>query len=82
MPKHVFHSRCPWCRAVNTRASNAVPGEAVAPTDGDASLCFYCGEWAIFDGDRQRKPTAAEFIEIGEDPDCQKLRAAWAHMQS
>jgi hypothetical protein len=48
-------------------------------------MCFYCGEWAVYDAAlpaalAQRKPTEAEFIEIGEDPDCQKLRAAWVQM--
>jgi hypothetical protein len=85
MTGHVLNSRCPWCKAVNTRATNAVPGETVQPVDGDVAMCFYCGEWSIYDmaaRHRQRKPTEDEFIEIGEDPDCQKVRAAWTHMQS
>jgi len=82
---HKIISRCPWCGAKNDRASNAVPGEVVTPSDGDVSMCFYCGEWAVYDAAlpaalAQRKPTDAEFIEIGEDPDCQKLRAAWVQM--
>lgn len=86
MTTHDFISVCPWCKAKSDRATNATPGEVMTPEDGDVSLCFYCGEWAVYDTSlpaalAQRKPTEAEFIEIGEDPDCQKLRAAWAHLE-
>jgi len=77
-------SHCPWCNRLVTRTSNANQNETVAPVDGDATLCFYCGEWAIIDlslPNWQRKPTEAEFIEIGEDPDCQKARAGWVHFK-
>jgi len=79
MPTHdIGPDFCPWCGSKNDRASNATFGETVQPVDGDALLCFYCGEWAIIDGGVQRRPTAAEHIEIGFDKDCQKAREAWS----
>jgi len=77
---HVFYSNCAWCGTRHDRATNATDGEECAPVDGDATVCFACGEWLIFEHGYLRRPTAAEFIEIGSDDDCRRARAAWVFM--
>lgn len=47
------------------------------PDKGDMALCIVCGEWAVVDGPRMRKPTDAEYIEIAADQNMGKAREAW-----
>lgn len=52
------------------------------PEPGDASLCFYCGEFNVFDEHLiLRKPTDDELIEIGMDERAQLVRQAWVCFQ-
>lgn len=57
--------KCPHCGESNIEAQGTRPGE---PRTGDASLCFYCVQWAIFDAELMlRKPTAEEEAELKQD---------------
>lgn len=67
---------CPWC-GYKADAAAGVNHED-RPEPGDRALCFNCGEWSIFDDNMDyRKPTLAEFVEIGLDEDCRIARMAW-----
>lgn len=77
MATHEISGRCPWCGKDNNCAINTVPHETVDPDDGDALLCFECGEWSVIEKGVQRKPTIDEFIDIGKNDDCHKARQAW-----
>lgn len=71
-------SACPFCGTANEAVSN--PFGDAGPDDGDFSLCFTCGEWAIFDSTAtggQRKPTVAEYQEIVNQPQTRRMREAW-----
>lgn len=72
---------CPWCGKRNNRVT-AVEHKA-KPKSGDLTICIDCGEWAVFGfvPGGLRKPTDAEFVEIGTDDTCQKVRRAWVAMK-
>ena len=66
-----------WRCGYMSDAASGVTGDRV-PEEGDATLCVRCGEWSIFEeGLTQRKPTDAEFLEIGESKNARALRATW-----
>jgi hypothetical protein len=55
-------------------------GDDAAPQDGDVSICFYCGKFAIFDSsleDNIRKPTPAEMAEIKASEEAMAMALAW-----
>lgn len=52
-------------------------GDAVPPRDGDATLCINCGEWLIIEGDKLRKPTDDELVDLGMDDKARQVRFAW-----
>lgn len=60
--------RCPSCR--RTLDGYAMLGGDLAPTPGDITICGYCGELMIFDGDPLvlRRPTGREYAELTADP--------------
>jgi hypothetical protein len=68
---------CPWCGHSHELATS-IHGDAV-PEPGDITLCMSCGEWSIFSDSAGtlRKPTDAEFSEIGTDKNMQAMRRAW-----
>ncbi len=73
-------NRCPHC-GYQTDCVSSV-GSGRKPGDGNLSLCFECGEWAVFGPDlRLRAPTDKEFVVIGEDKACRTARAAWVLTQ-
>ena len=71
-------TRCPFCDAQHELVT-ALTGEA-GPADGDATMCFACGEWALFDRHWKgglRKPTHDEYAEFVADPVFVLARQAW-----
>jgi hypothetical protein len=73
-----FDTICPFCDCHHDRVSE-VTG-AVYPEDGDATLCFGCGRFCIFDCDAPgglRKPTDKEQRMIDRDDRMNKIVAAW-----
>jgi hypothetical protein len=73
---------CPHCGKTIDSASTPDRGSDYKPEPGDASLCFGCGEWCMFQDDLTlRKPSEEELIEIGLDPDCRRVRQAWVLLQ-
>jgi hypothetical protein len=77
-----FHTVCPFCAAQCDAASEVMDTDD-APTDGDISLCLYCGQFSMFKRDAPgglRVPTRREAREITRDADLQRLHAAWRKM--
>lgn len=67
---------CPHCGHNNTDAT--CPSDLGAePSPGDWLFCMTCGEWAIFDVIRPRKPTPAECLEIASDTSARNLDRVW-----
>lgn len=66
---------CPHCKRVND-AHGRQPGDA--PVNGDVSLCWGCGEPAVFvdvDGSLAlRPPTAEEQASIEMDPEFRRVQ--------
>ena len=80
MTDTTLHHRttCPFCGAHHDRITS-VKVEA-HPKDGDASMCFSCGEVNIVDNnsdDGMRKPTKRERLELNGDERIRELRQAW-----
>ena len=76
-------AKCWRCNRKHTAATGAFDTEAV-PKDGDITLCIRCGEWSIFESSDPsgiRKPTDEEFIEIGQNKACSRLRYAWTKLK-
>jgi len=73
--------RCPHCGKLNDSASNIDGTDQHPPSVGSLSFCL-CGEWGVWEtSERLRKPTDDELIEIGLDPACRAIRAAWVRMR-
>ena len=69
---------CPFCGTHHDRIT--ATREEVAPQDGDASLCFACGEFNIVDSgadEGMRKPTKRERRMLDDDKKVAELREAW-----
>jgi hypothetical protein len=74
-----LHNVCPFCAAQCDTAAEVVE-EDVGPTDGDVSLCIYCGQFSMFKRDAPgglRVPTRREAREITRNTVLQRLHAAW-----
>jgi hypothetical protein len=68
---------CPHCRIEQPLAAPARDDHGSGPQDGDVSLCFDCGQVAIFDSASPggaRLPTAQEDAQLDRDPGVQLLR--------
>jgi hypothetical protein len=60
-------ARCPGCRALldGYTGVSLAPERRPAPKPGDATICAYCGLYAIFGDDLQlREATASEILDI------------------
>ena len=70
---------CPHC-GEEMEAATVARSEYATPRDGDASLCWACGEFGIFE-DRApggiRLPTVREQRALGADEQVMALLAAW-----
>jgi hypothetical protein len=73
-------TRCWNCGFENNRVISAFDNKRDRPQDGDLSLCYQCGEYAVFDKtflDNVRKPTPTEMQHIREDNELTEVRANW-----
>lgn len=76
---HVPWSICPHCGALQDGAANMTNTDA--PEEGDVSMCFECGGWAVFEADGSRVVMPADHEAWG-DPDIQKTIAVYRLMRS
>lgn len=77
---------CPWCNRRNDLTSQVEKAGSDRPDaeahPGDLIMCVTCGKFALFDEDMElRRPTRAEVVEIGLDPKCRAMIAAWRQVQ-
>jgi hypothetical protein len=79
MAQNLEH-RCPHCKQLNTKV-RAVNDADVLPEDGDITMCFVCGDWAIFERGRARRPTKDELADIQKHVLCQEMVKGWLAMQ-
>jgi hypothetical protein len=75
--------RCLDCGAVLTGAAQ-LGGEG-GPSDGDVSVCSYCGAVALYLDDGEggfllRRPSPAEWRELATDSDVTRVREAVAEL--
>jgi len=85
MKSYIRKVTCWACGTELDMATGVLEAEGKKPKDNDVSFCIRCGEWGVFDTSHvtgQRKPTEAEYDEIGTDPQCRKVRSAWMMMAS
>lgn len=69
---------CPFCGQNNEAVTPPEGGRG--PQDGDFSMCFTCGEWAIFDSRMSggmRKPLFPDYMKIATSPKMRQMRDAW-----
>ena len=79
MTTHHHRTTCPFCGFHHDRITAPDDRDAL-PEDGDATMCFSCGEFTIVDNDTDeglRKPTKKEQREIDGDERVAQLRKAW-----
>ena len=77
---------CPYC-GERCDAHAEVADPAAQPRDGDCSVCFGCGEVAVYFAITPsvlalRQPTQDERRELLADPDVRRARAAIAESYS
>jgi len=74
-----LRTTCPFCGYHHDRITPSTREEAF-PENGDASMCWSCGAFAIID-DRSdlgmRKPNRKEQREMDGDERFAQMRAAW-----
>jgi len=74
---------CPFC-GYKAEAASCVTDNGKKPNDGDISMCFRCGEWAVFasfvDGGL-RKPNSKEYDYIASDEKMAFIRKAWLDLK-
>lgn len=71
---------CPHCHKAQPLAAPADDSWDLAPKDGDASLCFDCGQIGIFDSASPggaRLPSLDEEAQLHADAGIQLLRLGW-----
>jgi hypothetical protein len=69
---------CPFC-GQHHDAVDTMEGSGRVPEENDATMCFTCGEFCIFDKDGGlRKPTRREQRALDRDGRVQRARTAWA----
>lgn len=76
---HHMRTTCPFCGYHHDRVT-APEDDDIFPENGDATMCFSCGEFTILDDDTDeglRAPTVAEQKEIDSDERIAHLRKAW-----
>lgn len=68
---------CLNCGKVNDRLGGAIDEHSV-PVPGDVTMCIECGHLAIYDENPQRlrELTAAELLEVMQDPEIQAVQLA------
>jgi len=81
---HHFRTTCPFCGEYHDRVTGISDEEAM-PEDGDASMCFCCGEVNVVDGscdDGLRRPTVDEQRILDGDPRIIDMKAAWKKVRT
>lgn len=63
--------KCLGCQANNDAVTPMGDNPDLQPSDGDATVCLYCGELMMFDqhGTAFRHPTDLEKVSLLADPD-------------
>jgi hypothetical protein len=77
---HHHRTTCPFCGEHHDRITHPTEDDSF-PEDGDATMCFACGDFCIVDNDSDlglRKPTKKERRELDADDRIRKLRKAWS----
>lgn len=80
---HTMNTTCPSCNA-HLQLVSEVTNKDILPEDGDFTLCFTCGKWAVFDKDTDgglRMPNPDESMEIAEDDLFADAWMAWAKVK-
>jgi hypothetical protein len=74
---------CPFCgQRHDAITMMSGPGSEV-PVDGDATICFTCGGFCMFDATGGlRAPTVAEQLLLDADPRVKKARRAWEKVKN
>ena len=73
---------CPFCGQRHDAVSIAVGHGRTVPEKGDATMCFTCGSFCIFDATGSlRKPTKAEQRVLDADDRIKEARAAWLQIK-
>jgi hypothetical protein len=78
----IINQHCAHCGALMATASN-IPGP-FQPKEGDAALCYACGEVSVFDPTVEtilRKPNEEEQAAIDANAGLQAVRAEWKAAQ-
>ena len=71
-------TRCPHCGLTHDAPTGLFGSVDICNVD--ATLCFRCGHWSIYDEsltDKLRKPTQREAKEIDNDDRCVVVNNAW-----
>lgn len=73
MTRHSRHAArtCRGCGAGLDASTNVT--DDCQPKDGDLSICFYCGEYAVFSDAGFRPLTQEEELEVAGDPRVQSI---------
>ena len=78
---HGHHpARCPYCGKANDEVAELLGQRDDPPENGDISLCFSCGQFAIFDDhdpNRVRLPSNLEGLQIAASKQCRAMAEAW-----
>jgi hypothetical protein len=83
-----FVTRCWLCGMVHecaTGIADAAARSEPRAKDGDCSMCWNCGAWAVFDStvpDGIREPTAHEAKRIAKNPVVRHVKQAWQEWQT
>lgn len=75
---------CPHCCALLDGASAADGDEnGRGPEPGDPTVCAYCAEMSLFDGDplQLRVATADELAELSSDPELARVLAYFRRLR-
>jgi len=87
VPAHLaFRTQCWNCGEQHDATVDPKDEFQSRPSNGDVTLCFDCGAFAIFDDayeENIRKPTPAENFELKNCKEVQEVAMAWVlHMLS
>lgn len=68
---------CPTCGEVVDDTTHPETGLDLDPSEGDVSICFYCGAFGVFTGEgkQTRMPTEAELLRFTMDRDLVKWQS-------
>jgi hypothetical protein len=76
----VLRTTCPFCGYHHDRITAIKSEPDARPKNGDASMCWACGEFNIVDDgtdEGMRRPTKKEQRSLDRDQRISDLRGAW-----